>query len=52
MVFHLEDNNTTSEIDQAILKVLLSGKQPVLCLWTNKLYCTQTLEMAKTIIAT
>ena len=26
MVFHLEDNDTTSEIDQAILKVLLTGK--------------------------
>ena len=27
MVFHLEDNNTTNEIDQAILKVLLSGNK-------------------------
>lgn len=26
MVFHLEDNNTTNEIDQAILKVLLQGQ--------------------------
>ena len=25
MVFHLEDSHTTNEIDQAILKVLLTG---------------------------